>query len=131
MLYLGHATIIANCVFMYWLREDLAVVIERLNALNFMFPTPIHDAIEFFKDVQLLGPFVATPEQKFLAYTDRDMLLLTIVIVCVEHLIFLFKGVIVDTISNVPKKVEQRAIGATRDLFDIQLAINEQRTNQA
>ena len=59
------------------------------------------------------------------------MFILTIVIILVEHFIFFFKGAISDLITNVPFKVFQLAIGASRDLFEIRMAINESETNQA
>lgn len=52
MDYLGYATIIANCIFMYWLRDDLgAVVIERLDRLSLILPKQIHESIELLSDV--------------------------------------------------------------------------------
>ena len=40
--YLGYFTITANCIFMSWLREDLAIiVIDRIHVFDSFFPAAI------------------------------------------------------------------------------------------
>lgn len=92
--------VIFNCLFVFWFREQfISVSSQALQNLSGLFPDYIIDRQKYFQDVNLLSVSIG---DQVLGLTEKEMLDFLIVIVVFEHVAFLIKYLIQDSIGDVP-----------------------------
>ena len=104
--YLGYATVILNCIFLYWFRMDFITTgYEQVYAFRWFFPDSLNKFI--MKEIELLGPFKYSD---YTGVTDKDMLNFCILIIITEHAIVFFKYLIMAMVGDTPVWVQKQLI---------------------
>jgi hypothetical protein len=110
--YLNMATILLNCIFMFWFRDNFIVLVrDYLAGLIFMFPDSVDPLGGQSAKGFISGTIgAATKAAKIREVTNSDMFNFFVLVVLFEHLFFLLRYMMSELISDVPSWVAKREI---------------------
>ena len=103
--YLGYATVLVNCLFLYWFRMDfIEAAGDFIDIFHIFFPdsvnTPASDS------TSSLIPVLSN----YINVTDIEMLNFTLLIIMTEHAIVFTKYLMMEIIGETPTWVEKNTI---------------------
>jgi len=116
--WLNKATIMFNCLFLFWFRRHFAESInDKFGFLKFMFPPTSGNNLEEKLNLLLADAddafrakiYSKVPEESD-ALQDHEIMQFFIILMFIEHFIILFKFFLEEWIPDTPPFVERRAI---------------------
>ena len=121
--YIGYATVIMNCVFLYWFRLDfIRQAGDFLGYFKFLFPQQLQA-----NENGLLGP---REFDDYEGVTDHDIVNFMILIILTEHCVVLTKFVLQTVIGDVPNWVSRQLIKVNTQMEKMSLKQKEDEANK-
>jgi hypothetical protein len=118
--YLSFATVLMNCLLMFWFRNQIIPKVENLIIdLQFFFPSSI--SYSKYRITGYLGPSYGD----HILLTDKDIIDFIMVIILVEHAVIGLKVFLAEVINDEPSWVVKKMIQVNNKIEELNRIFKE------